>query len=164
MKPLDKPSAPSTSPRESSSPSSELSLSSSETSSSRESEAVVAKYASMAVEETPGIAREETPRKLDSPDTRANIRWEAADTTAKINKKREGSCRRPPAMNASPRELSSPSDELHSSSSESKSSLESDAVEVKHASGVEIHQQQANHARLLIGGHIMGEGELLIRA
>ena len=64
-------------------------------------------------------------------------------------------------MNASPRELSSPSDELHSSSSESKSSLE---VEVKHASGVEIHQQQANHARLLLGGHIMGEGELLIRA
>ena len=105
MKPLDKPFAPSTSPKESSSPSTELSLSRSEMSSSKESEAVVAQHASVAMEETPGIAREETSRKSDSPDARADIRWKAGDATAvtKTTKKREGSCRCPPATSSSPR-------------------------------------------------------------
>ena len=53
MKPLDKPSATSTFPRKLSYPSSEFSISSSELNSARESEAVVAQHASMAMEETP---------------------------------------------------------------------------------------------------------------
>ena len=105
MKPLDKPFAPSTSAKESSSPSTELSLSRSEMSSSKESEAVVAQHASVAMEETPGIAREETSRKSDSPDARADIRWKAGDAAAvaKTTKKREGSCRCPPARSSFPR-------------------------------------------------------------
>ena len=83
----------------------------------------------MVVEETPGIAREETSRKSDSPDARANIRRKAGEAAgvAKTTKKWKGSCRRPPATSASPRKLSS-------SSSELKSYSESDAVEVQHAS------------------------------
>lgn len=82
MKPLDNPPATSTSPRESSSPSKELSLSRSEPSPTKESEAVVAQHTSMAVEETPCIAREETPRKSDSPDARADVRQRAREAAA----------------------------------------------------------------------------------
>ena len=96
----------------------------------------MAQHGSVAIEETPGIAREEIPRKSDSPDARADIRRKAGEAAAiaKTTKKRKGSCGRPPATRASPRELSSPSDESSHSSSESKSSSESDAVEVQHAS------------------------------
>ena len=72
---------------------------------------------------------------MDSPDARADIRRKAGEAAAaKITKKQEGTCRRPPATSTCPRELSSASDKLRSSSSELRSLSESDAVEVQHAS------------------------------
>ena len=113
---------------------------------------------------------------MDSPDARADIRRKSGEAAAaKITKKREGTCRRPPATSTCPRELSSASDMLRSSSRELRSLSELDAVEVQHASvegeedprhgqGVEIYLQQAHHACLHLGGHVMGEGKLSIGA
>ena len=169
VKPLNKPSATSTYPRESSSPCTELSLSSSKLSSSRESEAVVAQHASVSVEETPGIAREETPRKSDSPDARADIRRKAGEaTTANIAKKQEETCRHPllrapppatkialPAVSRGPRRIRS----------RWRCSMPAwRRRRPRHSKGVEIYLQKAHNARLHLGGHLIGEGELLIRA